>query len=257
METGRIKSRKEVKCLEVIVFSAKKSRADRIKHIADDILNDDNNLKFLSLHWITPHSLPELTDILDADKAYLIIFDILNYGLWETDICGVSEKYRSAAFCVVSDTHDNFIRSYNVLDNTRIYGFINLKKTDFEEELRNVFRKVSRNIFIISEGIIVAENSIITSIIPFSEIYYIETVKQTHYCTVYHRNGEDRIRADISKLIKQLDGRFRIIRASTIANLSAVRYMKNKELHFENGIFCTLKPNSVNRIKRLMQEPLI
>lgn len=94
-------------------------------------------------------------------------------------------------------------------------------------------------------------------IIHYSDIYYIETIKQTHLCTIYHKNGTDIIRADISKLINELDERFAVTRSSTIANLSAAERVCNSMIYFSDEIFCSVTPKKLSKIKKIMRENFI
>lgn len=240
--------------MEIIVFSANENRAKKIKCLADDILYNNKQLKHLSLHWMLPRNLNELEGCLSDKKTYLIIIDISCSELWENDILILSQRYKQMAFCILSDSSESFACAYNRLNNNRIYGFVNYRSKDCKTTLREIFIKVHKEIFVICGGILVTEDNMLIKVIPMSDVYYIETIKQTHNCTIYHKNGTDKIRADISKLIMQLDSRFEIIRSSTIANLSAVRYIKNRDLFFDNGCFCTITESNLAAIKRHMSE---
>ncbi len=243
-----------MRTVEIIVFSADEHRAKQINHLTDDILKNNKQMKHLSLHWMLPRNLNELITCLSDKKTYLIIIDISCIELWENDIMILSKKYKQIAFCIVSDSCESFVCAYNRLNNNRIYGFVNYRSKNLKSTLSEIFIKVHKEIFVICGGILVTKDNMLIKVIPLSDVYYIETIKQTHNCTIYHKNGTDRIRADISKLILQLDSRFEVIRSSTIANLSAVRYIKNRDLFFDNGCFCTVTERNLAVIKRHMSE---
>ena len=77
--------------------------------------------------------------------------------------------------------------------------------------------------------------------IALEDIYYIETIKSTHYCKVVHRNGEGRIHADIKPLDRKTGGYFFKTKSSTLANIKLVWGVDTKYriLYFEKNIHCS------------------
>lgn len=86
------------------------------------------------------------------------------------------------------------------------------------------------------------------------DIYYIETIKSTHYCSVYHKNGRGRIRADIIRLQAILGDAFLKVRASTLINLKYVSKLdkKNRIIYLagSNQIWCTYAAQSYKELKQ-------
>ena len=91
--------------------------------------------------------------------------------------------------------------------------------------------------------------------IMMRDIYYIETIKSTHYCEVVMRAGSGRLRADITPLQKELPEYFFRTRASTLANLRQVRKVDTvrRILYFDETVFCTYTKRVAQDIKRLLQ----
>ena len=99
--------------------------------------------------------------------------------------------------------------------------------------------------------------SSVDKVIPFEDIFFIETVKQTHMCKVVHKNGTDEIRCDISKLINELPDTFRIVRSSAIANISEVKMFSDSELFFGNDVSCQCGRKYTSKIIPFMQQTAI
>lgn len=86
------------------------------------------------------------------------------------------------------------------------------------------------------------------------DIYYIETIKSTHYCTVYHKKGQGKIRADIIRLQEILGDEFFKTRSSTLINLKYVSKLDRKEriIYFagRDKLCCTYAAQSYNELKK-------
>lgn len=86
------------------------------------------------------------------------------------------------------------------------------------------------------------------------DIYYIETIKSTHYCTVYHRRGQGRIRADIIRLQDVLGEEFFKVRSSTLIHLKYVSKVdrKNRVIYLAGSekLCCTYAAQSYKELKK-------
>lgn len=86
------------------------------------------------------------------------------------------------------------------------------------------------------------------------DIYYIETIKSTHYCQVVHRAGVGRLHADITPLYQKLKPCFFRTKASTLANLALVQRVDtmNRILYFEPDRFCLYTKRVACQLKELL-----
>lgn len=86
------------------------------------------------------------------------------------------------------------------------------------------------------------------------EIYYIETIKSTHYCEVVFNGGRGKLRADITPLYEKLKGYLYRTRASTLANLCLVKRVdtQSRILYFEKNCHCTY----TERVSKELKERL-
>lgn len=87
------------------------------------------------------------------------------------------------------------------------------------------------------------------------DIYYIETIKSTHYCDVIMKNGAGKLHADISPLQKILPEYFFRTRSSTLANMNLVQRVDTAKriLYFEDAVSCTYTERVSRDIKRLLR----
>ncbi len=235
--------------MEVIIFSTDRERRNRIKALTDKIIAD-KRLRMMSLHTSSPQNTDELEKVLKQERGYLVIIEITGCGFWEKLISEISEKFRSVKFCIISDSGDAAADAVNLMLD--ICGYINSSLENCAQIFENVLLKIYSKITAICGGLMTFSGSGELKVIKYSDIYYIETIKQQHLCTVYHKNGIDIIRADISKLIKLLDSRFETTRSSTIANLAYVTKISDRLIYFEDGSCCSVTQKKLGEVKKAM-----
>ncbi|WP_235853229.1 LytTR family transcriptional regulator DNA-binding domain-containing protein [Luxibacter massiliensis] len=87
------------------------------------------------------------------------------------------------------------------------------------------------------------------------DIYYIETIKSSHYCEVVTREGRGRLHADITPLQKELPWYFFKTRASTLANLKLVGKVDTAKriLYFDDLVSCTYTERVAKELKRILR----
>ncbi|WP_282923938.1 LytTR family transcriptional regulator DNA-binding domain-containing protein [Mediterraneibacter massiliensis] len=87
------------------------------------------------------------------------------------------------------------------------------------------------------------------------DIYYIQTLKSTHYCEVITKTGKGKLRADITPLQKELSDEFFKTRASTLANLDLICKIDTKKrlLYFEEEICCTYTERVAKELKQRLK----
>lgn len=90
-----------------------------------------------------------------------------------------------------------------------------------------------------------------------SDVLLIDTIKSTHYCTVYHKNGEGRLRANISALKYQLPHYLYCCRSSTIVNLYTIEKIDFKQnlLYLEQDLMCSFSETAKEPLRSLLQIP--
>ena len=234
--------------MEVIIFSQNTERGSAAMQAADNIIAD-KRLRLMSLYPTMPRNADELVKDIKPNKGYLVIMDIIGCSQWKEIIEQLTERSRRVSFCMISDSDRTAAEAIGSGQN--ICGYVNANE-GLAEGLESALVRIYKRIATVCGGIMTSDESGALKVISFNDIYYIETIKQKHLCTVYHKNGSDIIRADISKLIKNLDGRFEITRSSTIANLSLAEKIADGMIYFINGDCCSIAAKKVGEIKKAM-----
>ena len=236
--------------MEVIIYSGTGEREVLLQQITDGIIMR-RRMRLMSLHPAVPRSAEELKKLIKPDRGYLVIADAVSCSDWKSVIEEISALYRRVSFCIVSDSAENAVYAVNSLRG--VCGYIDSSADGFEPRFESVLTGIYRRVITVCGGIMAFDGDGFLKIISYSDIYYIETIKQQHRCTIYHKNGTDTMRADISKLITELDERFEITRSSTIANLSEVKRIDDGLMFFEDDIFCSVTPSRLGGIRRIMR----
>lgn len=240
--------------MEVIVFSSNINKSRKIQSATDKIIMN-KRLRLMSIHTVLPRNQKELCGCFKKDKAYLVIIDISETPNWEKIITSISSNYHHVKFCVISDSNDAAPKLINMMVN--ICGYINVLNDDILAYVTELFVCLYSKVKTLAGGVLVTANTGELKVIDYNSIFYIETIKQQHKCCIVHQYGVDTIRADISKLINNLDSRFEITRSSTIANLSNVISISNGMVIFNDDTSCLITPQKLPTIKRLMKETAI
>ena len=135
----------------------------------------------------------------------------------------------------------------------RVIGYLQYNNKRLMTDYKNMVIKFAANICTAFNGLFAydKENNS-CRLIPYDEIYYIETIKGTHYCIIYHKNGVCQIKAEINNLVKYLPFAFCKCRSSTIANLRYVIKIdfSNAMMYFTKDIACTYSIKNKSAVKR-------
>lgn len=236
--------------MEVIIFSRNVGRSCEITQAADNIIAD-KRLRLMSVYPAASQTAEGLEKSLKPNKGYLVIMDIADCPEWKEIIGRTAESSRRVSFCLISDSDNAAAEAVNSGQN--ICGYINISENRLREGLEKALAHIYERVLTVCGGIMTSDENGALKVISFNDIYYIETIKQKHLCTVYHKSGSDVIRADISKLIKRLDGRFEVTRSSTIANLSLAKTLSDGMIFFENGDCCSVAAKKVGDVKKAMR----
>lgn len=91
--------------------------------------------------------------------------------------------------------------------------------------------------------------------VQIEDIYYIQTIKSTHYCEVITKNGEGKLHADIKTLHQERLQDFFKTRSSTLVNLNLIRKIDTKKrvLYFDEEIHCTYTERVGKELKQRLK----
>lgn len=238
--------------MEVLICSTRKKLWKRLFALTDKLLCKKKN-RYMS---VNTNLFANRQTLLNAVRKYgaagsaIVVIDISSIEDWHSVAAELEKAARGMKICLVAEDDGKAVEAINSLFS--LCGYV--LENELPEMYGEVIDRLCGRLRTLFGGIAVTRFSSVDKIIPYCDIYYIETVKQTHMCSIVHKNGRDEIRAEISKLIGELDTRFRRVRASTIVNLSAVSAVKNSQIFFPDGssCFCTEKyaPEAIPALKK-------
>ncbi|MGN1136244.1 MAG: LytTR family transcriptional regulator DNA-binding domain-containing protein [Oscillospiraceae bacterium] len=183
----------------------------------------------------------------------IVILDVQSFGNWLEIAKNIELLSRTVRICLISGTAEPAIEAINSLKT--VCGYV--CKGELVKMFEEVFARLYGKLKTVCGGIAVTYYNTVDKVIPFEDILFIETLKQTHMCTVVHKNGTDQIRANISKLINELPEVFQIVRSSAIANFSEVRSFSNCELFFSDGSSCLCSRKYTSDIIAFMEQAVL
>lgn len=236
--------------MEVIICSKDKRINTKLMFLTDKIISK-NHLRLMSLYSEAKTDIEEFTSKLKPDTGYLIILDITMFKEWWTLIRRVTEKNKNVSILLLSNTNTDAVKAINMFLN--VCGYVNKRSKTASADYQEILESIYGRIRTVCGGLMSGDAYGGIKIIPYNDIYYIETIKQTHKCTIYHKNGTDVIRADISKLIQDLDIRFCIARPSSIVNISNIESMEDRNIRFCGSLCCTASSKNYSEIKKNMR----
>lgn len=219
--------------MEVLICTVSKKLWGKLHKLADRFFCSRKS-RYMSLSPNRLMTKERLKETIKKYPATIVILDVQSFDDWQEIAEEIESLSKTVRICLVSGTAEPAITAINRLKT--ICGY--LCKNKLDEMFKEVFSRLYGKIKTVCNGITVTYYNSIDKVIPFDEIFFIETVKQTHVCTVVHKNGTDEIRADISKLINELPFVFQVVRSSTIANMSEVKSFSDGELFFSDGSSC-------------------
>lgn len=186
-------------------------------------------------------------------QSAIVILDVQSFDNWQEIAENIEILSRAARICLISGTAEPAIEAINSLRT--VCGYI--CKGEIVKMFEEVFKKLYGKLRTVCGGIAITHYNSVDKVIPFEDIFFIETLKQTHMCTIVHKNGTDEIRADISKLINELPEVFQIVRSSAIANTTQVRSFADCELFFADGSSCLCSRKYSSAIIPFMKQAVL
>lgn len=238
--------------MEILICTASTTLGKRLLKLADNYLCDRKarNMSVSSTLFMTEKTLFEAVK---RFRSAIVVLDVQAFENWREIANGIEKLSRTVRICLVSGTAISAVEAINTLKT--VCGYI--CKNKLEKMFREVFARIYGKLRTVCGGIAVTHYSCVDKVIPFEDIVYIETVKQTHMCIVVHKNGRDEIRADISKLINDLPDTFSIVRSSAIANLSKVISFSDCELFFSDGNSCLCSRKNTDEIISCLKQTVL
>lgn len=193
-------------------------------------------MEYVASRLTTPGDYYVLIDTISyPDIPATLLYLQMHIKSFIAGVLAINEQYASALLNVPSS----------------VYGYINIMKKDVYEQLNTVLYCLNNRCQVMRSKLYVNYGGA-THFIDFKDIYFIETEKGTHNCTIYCARGTFPVRTTIKNLITKLDHRFLIVRSSTIVNLAAVRridYTK-RVMYFSDQLTCTYSQNYYQNIRR-------
>lgn len=238
--------------MEIVICSESKQLWKKLFALVDSFLckRKSRYISVLSKRFMTKKAL---TDIIKKNKSAIVILDVQSFENWQEFAKEIESLSKSVKICLVSSTEKAAINAIN--DLNAVCGYI--CKSKLTKMFKEVFSKLYDRIRTICGGVMITHYNSVDKIIPFDDIFFIETIKHTHICKIVHKNGSDDIRADISKIINELPDVFQIVRSSTIANISEVKSISDSELLFSDGSSCLYSKNHVLNFITFMKQPVL
>lgn len=238
--------------MEILICTDSEEMWNKLFSLTDKCLCK-HKARYISVY---PRILSSESTIFDTAckmVATIVMIDVQAFSDWQNIAEQLEKRFRNVRICLISNDMENAVTAINCLKT--LCGYI--CKDRLAEMCLNLISRICNMVKTICGGLAVTHYSSIDKVIPFNEIFFIETIKQTHMCNIVHKNGSDEIRADISKLINELPVEFQVVCSSTIANISAVKSFSDCELSFGDGISCFCsKRNAPNICKCINQTVL-
>lgn len=238
--------------MEVLICTVSKQLRKKLFELADSFFSSRKS-RYISVSYNLFMTKEELTTAIKKHPTAIVILDVQSFDDWQEIAKEIEALSKTVRICLVSGTAAPAITAINSLKT--LCGY--LCKHKLNKMFIEVFSQLYGKIKTVCNGIAVTYYNSVDKVIPFDEIFYIETVKQTHICTIVHKNGTDEIRQDISKLIEELPCVFQIVRSSTIANMSKVKSFSNCTLVFSDKISCSCGKKYASAIVPFIKQAIL
>lgn len=238
--------------MELLICTNSKLLWDQLFSLANKFLCNRKS-RYMSVSSNMYATEIEIAAAVKNQQSAIVILDVQSFDNWLGLAKVIESLNKTVRICLISDTVEPAIEAINNLK--KVCGYI--YKDELANMFESVFTRIYGNLKIVCGGISVTHCNIMNKIIPFEDIFFIERSDQTHLCTVVHKNGTNEIRANISKLINELPDVFKIVRPSTIANISQIISVSDCELFFTNGSSCLCSKKHLSEIIDFMKQAVM
>lgn len=224
-----------------IVISTEHNQLFRQLYAAADSAISNRHLRGMELYAFRSLTPEEL--IKEAagspQQLWLLFLDSDSRPDWPDVLDRLTSFSSQIMVCVVSSDYSTAARLVNSHSVRGIAGYIHPVHDNLERSCLNILTYLNRRVNS-TDGFLIVHGSSREARLPFTSIYYIETVKGTHICSIHCSDGVYSFRSGIKELSEKLNPPFCQVRASTIANLSNVRSFEPNQgiLSFTGGISC-------------------
>lgn len=238
--------------MEILICTGSKNLWKKLSSLADRFLCSRKS-RYMSVSFNLFVTEKAIAAAVEKHKAAIVIIDVQSFDNWQEIVQRIEGLSRAARICLVSGSPDEAVNAVNGMKS--VCGYI--LGSRLESMFAEVFSGIYGRLRTVCGGIAVTHYSSVEKIIPFDEVFFIETVKQTHMCRILHKNGTDEIRADISKLIGELPEIFQIVRSSAIANLSNAKAFSDGDLIFADGSVCQCVKKYSSEISGILKQTVL
>lgn len=238
--------------MDIIMLSKAEEVSSKILLILDNLIVK-NHWHNLNIYSNEATDLRELKRLSIRSGGYFVIVDIREEANWKTIFERVLEFLPQSIFSIIANED---YRAKEILNSIYlVLGYVNINRDPIDHSLERILIELHSHISRIGTGIFIHKNNEL-QVVPYEDILYVETIKMSHLCAIYTANSVVCLRADIRKLIKQMDCRFFVTRASTIANLSKVIKINTElqQIIFENSSCCTYAKKNLSLLRKRLKQ---
>lgn len=212
-----------------------------------DKVIEEQRLKNLSLVLKHPNTIEAALQSRQKGKIYLLMIDIRD---------GVAQQvlnydFENCFLIIMDDMYENMIRLVN--SGLWVTGCLLCKNVIDMGKLADYLQEFHSRFPVSMNGILIyCEDEDLHVLVQMNDIFYIETIKGTHYGLVVCRDGSWKIRINLGQIMKYLPEYFVRIRSSTIVNMSEVKKIdfETCALVLSNGDICSFTAKNKAELKR-------
>lgn len=238
--------------MEVLICTNSKLLWDQLFFLANKFLSNRKS-RYMSVSSGLYVTEIEIAAAVKNQQSAIVILDVQSFDNWLGLAKVIESLNKTVSICLISDTVEPAIEAINNLK--KVCGYI--YKDELANMFESVFSRIYGNLRTVCGGVSVTHSNSMDKIIPFEDIIFIERSDHPYLCKVVHKNGTDEINANFSKLIHELPDVFKIVRPSTIANISQVVSVFDCELFFTDGSSCLCSPKHLSEILAFMKQAVM
>lgn len=233
--------------MEIVLYLLRSELRERVQRAVERTLCY-KLANLLSLYPASFETRPQMLEIIRPEGDYIVVSELWGEAPpWE-DYHAIQRRGRRVRFLFIGDRMEHCIQA--VREQMELLDYILLseiavgvQRADdaLEARLKGALFRAAQSIHTLFDGIFVMEyGGTEYRFLPFDVIYYIETIKNKHYCTVVYEGGSATVRESIKDLSRRVDDRFYVCRSSTIANLARVERidLERRCLIFRGDLAC-------------------
>lgn len=230
-----------------IIVCAGDGRDTLLAQIVEQLIAEENlrKLKFCG----SVSTSAELTEFINSSTDYVVLLDTLTCTDWRDMVADIYNQFKFVSFCLISDNPMHAAYCLNMKCN--VCGYISDGTgAEFEKNVKDTVMRIFRDTAPMCGGITVCVDVGVETFVPFEDINYIETQKQTHLCDVHYKNGVSTIRAKLSTLIDAMGSSFVMVRSSMIVNVHYIQKLYEGEIELKDGTSVYIPQARMSRVRK-------